>query len=243
MKENIEIIYSRLGYALSRMPNLNDYPYSNEILDWLSEVDSLVEASNDLTSITELRSSIDSLVSGNIITRQNDSDKVYYIIQRVLFKLSLRLPAGKQGAFIPAGNVHDAMIGVGKVLQLAKNDLLIVDPYLDAKFLEDFAAQAPEMVNLRLLADAKGHKQTLRPAVARWISQYQARRPLEARLAPARSLHDRLILVDGKDAYVLGQSFNHLAERAPTSLVRAGSEVANIKIAAHEAMWSNATPL
>jgi hypothetical protein len=42
---------------------------------------------------------------------------------------------------------------------------------------------------------------------------------------------------------VLGQSFNGLAQRAHTSLVRADAETAALKVAAYRDMWQKATAI
>jgi hypothetical protein len=55
--------------------------------------------------------------------------------------------------------------------------------------------------------------------------------------------HDREIIVDGVDVFVLGQSFNALAERAHTSIVRADAETAALKVAAYRDIWQKATTL
>jgi hypothetical protein len=73
--------------------------------------------------------------------------------------------------------------------------------------------------------------------------QYGTPRPLEERLTPARSLHDRLLVVDGTSVWTFGQSLNAIAVRAPTSLVRVDSETAALKVAAYSDMWAAATPL
>ncbi len=69
------------------------------------------------------------------------------------------------------------------------------------------------------------------------------RRPLQAKLAPERTLHDRLIVIDQKDAFVLTQSFNALAARSPASLVKSDAETAALKVASYEAIWSAAAAL
>jgi hypothetical protein len=84
------------------------------------------------------------------------------------------------------------MAAIGKVLEAAKRDVLIVDPYMDEKASMDFAP-----------ADEKDHKPTLRPAQQRWLTQYGASRPVEVRLAAHRILYDRLIIVDDTDTRVL----------------------------------------
>jgi hypothetical protein len=92
----------------------------------------------------------------------------------------------------------------------------------------------------RLRADVKP---SLRPAVQRWTAQYGSIRPLEAKLSEPRTLHDRAIFVDGKGAWVLTQSFNAFAARAPGMIVRVDSETATLKIAAYEALWQSASSL
>ena len=54
-------------------------------------------------------------------------------------------------------------------------------------------------------------KPSLKPAVERWVLQYDSVRPLEARIAAPRLLHDRLLIVDHKVAWVLTQSMNAFA--------------------------------
>ena len=52
-----------------------------------------------------------------------------------------------------------------------------------------------------------------------------------------------MILVDGRDAYVLGQSFNALAVRAPSSIVRADGETSAMKVAAYVDIWAKASAI
>jgi hypothetical protein len=141
------------------------------------------------------------------------------------------------------GNAFDALTAIGKIFGAAKRDVLIVDPYMDEKALTDFALLAPEHVEIRLLSDEHTAKPSLSVAAKRWTAQYGTNRPLAAKLAPAKTLHDRLIMVDEVTVWVLTQSLNAFATRSPASIVRVDDETANLKIAAYKAMWGNATPL
>jgi hypothetical protein len=96
---------------------------------------------------------------------------------------------------------------------------------------------------VRLLADQNGVKPTLQPAAARWAAQYAQSRPLEVKLTAAKTLHDRLIVVDGLTAWVLTQSLNAFAARSPASIVRVDDDTAALKIAAYQDIWANASPL
>jgi hypothetical protein len=122
--------------------------------------------------------------------------------------------------------------------------LVTQDPYADEKIVTEYALLAPESVAVRILADAADHKKTLKPAAERWAQQFgKARAPLEVRLAPTKTLHDRLIIVDNANVWGIGQSFNKLAQRAHTSLVRMDSETGALKNAAYLEMWRKATVL
>ena len=122
----------------------------------------------------------------------------------------------------------------------ATSDVFIIDPYADAKVLTDYAVLAPQTASVRVLTEAT-HNRSLKPAAEHW--RQQMKQSLEVRIAAPRTLHDRLILIDGKTAYVLGQSFKDLAARAHTSLVRMPPDAAKLKIEAYELMWSSATPV
>jgi hypothetical protein len=75
------------------------------------------------------------------------------------------------------------------------------------------------------------------------MEQFGPARPLSVRLAAPKTLHDRLILIDGATAWTLGQSFKDLVARSHTSLARLDREAGALKIAAYEKMWSTAVPL
>jgi hypothetical protein len=100
----------------------------------------------------------------------------------------------------------------------------------------------PEGVPLRLLADEKDFKPTLVPASERWVQQYAGKRPLEVRLAPPRSLHDRAIIVDKKSAWTLTQSLKDFATRSHAEIVSA-ADIADLKIPAYEDVWSRSKVL
>jgi hypothetical protein len=86
-------------------------------------------------------------------------------------------------------------------------------------------------------------KPSLPPAVKRWTSRYVGTRPLDARLAQPRALHDRVILVDNKDAWVPTQSLNAFAERSPASILKTDGETAPPKVAAYNQIYHAASPV
>src|SRR5216683_4344263 len=170
-------LYGQLGRLIETMPDLTPPgPYSADILMWLARAHALISEQHDAIDIAEIKTETEKAVKNvsDVMNpaRKNSARLIASLVYRALALAELHAPANAQGAFIPAGNVFDAMAAVGKVLSGATGDLLIVDPYMDEKALTDFAPLASEKVSIRLLADQRGHKPTLRPASERWRSQY-----------------------------------------------------------------------
>ena len=236
-----QALYIELGHLIASMPDLTangELPVSTR--QWLGRAYALVKETAFAEALA-LDHHIKNLE--NPQWRKATLGPIQNILYRALALAEVKAPATAQGAFIPAGNVLQAMSAIGKVLETARRDVLIVDPYMDVKTITDFAVLAPSGVALRLLADAKEHRSTLKPAVERWIAQYGDKRPVSARLSAARSLHDRLIAIDGAQVWVLTQSLNGIAVRSPATIVRVDAETAGLKVEAYTSLWEAAAPL
>jgi hypothetical protein len=233
-----ETVYLRLGSLIADAPDLTINP-TPETRQWVARILALIEARNlvDLVSMAGFKVAAQRLEGG---LYDPSGRTILAIAHQALANAELYAPAELQGAFIAAGHSFDAFAAVAKALGTATTDVFIIDPYADAKLLTDYAVLAPETVSVRVLAGAT-YGNSLRPAVEHW--KQQMKQPLEARIGAPASLHDRLILIDGKTAFVLGQSFKDLAKRAHTSLVRMPPEAGKLKIDAYEAMWSSGAPL
>lgn len=205
---------------------------------WLGRASVLVAEVGNMTDVAIINVAVSNFYSDE----HRNAQTIISVVHRALARAELNAPATMQGSFIAAGNTVDAFAAFGKAVSPAKTDVLIVDPYMDAVALTDFAVLVPDGVPIRLLADKHDHKPTLEPAVRRWPTQFNTR-PLEARLSPPRSLHDRLILVDGKDVWNLSQSLNAIANRAHASISRFDADTAAMKLAAYEELWQSATPI
>jgi hypothetical protein len=78
-------------------------------------------------------------------------------------------------------------------------------------------------------------------AAIKWKQQHTSR-ALEVRLAASRTLHDRVILVDGSTSWAVTQSLKDFAKRSPAEIIRA-DDTAELKVQAYEAIWRTANPV
>lgn len=236
-------IYHQLGRLLETPPDLSTYQACSEpaALQWLGRGHALVKAVNvgagyDAIAFTTAVDQLRSAAWSSAVSQ------VFQIMYRAIGHCELHLPAGSAGSFVPVGNSFDAFAALARIFEGAKFDVLIVDPYMDQAALVDFGLAVPEGVQLRLLTDANDHKATLKPAAEKWIAQYGSSRPLSVRLAPAKSLHDRAIFIDLRDAWTITQSLKDFAKRAPAEIVRADS-IATLKVDAYEQIWATSLTL
>jgi hypothetical protein len=234
----------RLQVLVQSEPDLrvirDDNSYPAETLKWLGELDAVIGAMKLTAEKVALKFGSGQLVKSG---GRSGAEEVRAVLYKALAAAEFNAPASEQGAFIAAGNELDAYAAISKVLASAKRDLLVVDPYLDGKALTDFMPSAVEGVALRVMVDEASVKPTLAPATEKWKAQFDSARPLEVRVVPARSLHDRLILVDESEAWSLTQSLKDFAGRAPGSILKADPEIGGRKIAAYGELWNAARPI
>jgi hypothetical protein len=220
--------------------SLNTFEITTEAQIWLGRLHALALESGDTFAGISLVTH-GPLLRG--LTNGLARAEILGVLYRLIASQELLAPPGAQPAFIGVGSSFDALAAIGRVLATAHHDLLVIDPYLDERFLLDFATLAKAGVALRLLADQASLKPGLRPATARWRKQYGDHRPVDVRLSAPKALHDRLIVVDGSAVWDVSQSFNALAARSPASLVQSDAERALLKASAYEEQWRTARPL
>jgi hypothetical protein len=236
-----QALYHQLGQLRNKMPSARDL-VKPESSQWIGQVQAVVEAVGDaIIDAATLRGCFDS-IANHRVPSEKLTFKIAQSIDTVLAKLELKLPAQAQGAFIPAGGVFDGFAAVSKAMSGARSQVFLVDPYADDTLITDFVSLAPQGVSVLVLSDEQYAKPSLKPAADRWIAQYPDR-PLEVRLAAPKSLHDRLVVTDGVDAWVVGQSFKDLAKRAHSSLVKMDAESGALKTQAHVDIWKAAKKL
>jgi hypothetical protein len=234
-----EALYYQLGSLVAETPELTG-PSSTETDRWIERAAELVELAGGLADTIQLRVARNNLDG---MLRERNAQTIRAIVQRALARAELNVPPQAKGAFIVANSGSDAFAAVHRVLATAQAEVFLVDPDADAKALTDVALLAPDGVVVRLLADAQRHKHSLAPVARRWAQKLGDKRPLFVRLAAAGTVPDTLILVDGVQAWALGQSLSRLVKLDHTTLVRIPADTAGPLIAAYAAKWDLAKPI
>jgi hypothetical protein len=158
--------------------------------------------------------------------------KIVTLLNEARYDLRMKT-AGPISVAVSQGLVFDYFDEIRKIIEIAKQDVLFVDPYLDAEFVSRYLSHISNGVTVRLLAREK--LTTLLPAVDLFTKQSTLK--IEVRSAP--NFHDRYVFVDRTECYQSGASFKDGAKSAPTTLTQITDAFAAMS-QTYEAIWNGA---
>lgn len=228
-------ILLKLTDLVRRTPNLRADPLDSELNAWLGSATALVEAAGDTIDTITIKVAAQGLDS---VLRARNAQTIETIVRHTLARLELESPSpAYAGTQLPVGQPFSNLAAIGDILALASQEIFIIDPYADGTMLARFVGFAHEGVRVRVLGDSKTKQPTLQPALTDWLKQYGARRPLSVRLSPAGALHNRDIIVDGREVWRTGQSLKDMAIRSPDTLEKMAAALAQSEISHYEAVW------
>lgn len=229
-----QILLSQIKALLERMPDLEDYSYSSrEQMMWLGQAYALVSRWDHLSSI-EFKMAWDSLEM--YITRKSSIGKIVSILHRAIADLEFKVPSNIEVSF-GAGDVYDFFKALNKVIATAEKSIFIVDPYLDHTVFDHYLNSRQKDVSVRLLVNNKASD--LLPASEKYVEQFGD----ILQIKKSKSLHDRVIFIDGYTGWSIGQSIKDAAKAKPTYLVQLPPDVVPAKLANYDDIWIQANEL
>lgn len=133
------------------------------------------------------------------------------------------------------GAVFDYFDEVRQVVELARMDILFVDPYLDAEFVSRYLPHVCSGVRVRLMGRER------MAALISAVSLFRNQSSLAIEVRSALGFHDRYLFVDGLTCHQSGASFKDGAKKAPTTLTQTTDAFAAMHTT-YEAICSTGTP-
>lgn len=207
---------------------------SLEEQQWLGRAEALLAEVDPVYGLTDFRTA-----RGRLKTLQHSRDRLLSPVVTGFAKVELLAPPSAQGAFIPPGDTWNGYAALVRLLQRECSDLLLVDAYIDASLFIDFAPHAVPSKGMRCLTlQGMKYHQALIAAAGKWSRDaISAGKPVELRYAPAGSLHDRLIILDRSEVWLISQSLKDIAKRSPATVTRADDEIGRMKADHYQALW------
>lgn len=106
------------------------------------------------------------------------------------------------------GQFYDAFLWIKDLIEKAKSELIVIDPYFDASSLPLFAEKR-KAVRLLVVRGSRGKKQLPDVDVQKFNAQYEG--TLEVK--DSDRFHDRFIIIDRKQLIHIGASLNYLGKK------------------------------
>lgn len=230
-----EQLRALLEQAISSAPTLEfDKTRTIDEERWLSRAETLVEASGSVPDLLNFR-----VARGKLGTYHHSMSEIMGPLLNAFERVELYAPASGQGRFIPPGETWNGYAALVKVIQPPCTDLLIVDPYLDGGAFVDLMPQTNASSLVRCLTIKGSYHESLMSASRKWQSDpIGVTHPVEVRYGPTRSLHDRMIIVDMREVWLVSQSLKDIAARSPATLIKADPELAGLKSVHYDELWN-----
>lgn len=200
---------------------------------WLGRASALVHRWDSIKAIARFDGFVSQLGSGNYLQVPQGAQGVLTMLHQVRHDAILRSPT-PQSVNVATGSVFDYFDEVRKVVELAKSDILFVDPYLDADFVARFLPMVAQGTTVRLLAREK--LPSLVPAAALFHQQSG----IKIDVRSASGFHDRYVFIDRAYCYQSGASFKDGAKKAPTTLTQI-TDAFQAVLNTYESLWAGAT--
>ena len=201
---------------------------SVENYSWLGRVAAALEEWN-MVKGTTAKIHIDNIQNTNADISDDGLRKTLTTLHQarhnLLMKTTCPLSVG-----VSNGMVFDYFDELRKIIEASNQEILFVDPYLDAEFVSRYITNVKNGVSIRLLAREK--LSTLLPAVSAYRNQSQ--QAIEVRSAPG--FHDRYVFIDGISCYQSGASFKDGAKTSPTTINQITDAFAAI-LSTYEDIW------
>lgn len=205
---------------------------TQENLEWLGRVSAVIENWNATKAIVLLPSYLNEFHGINAREAAEGFRKLMTLLHQARHDLRMET-SGPANIAVPHGSVFEYFDEIRKTIEVAKQDVLFIDPYLDAEFVSRYLVQIGSGVTMRLLAREK--LPSLLPAVDALIQQSKAK--IEVRSAP--NFHDRYFFIDKVSCYQSGASFKDGAKSSPTTLTQI-TDAFEIMSQTYEDMWNKA---
>ncbi|WP_144432191.1 hypothetical protein [Roseibium alexandrii] len=151
-------------------------------------------------------------------------------------KLELELDGHEDiGQVYGSQQQYDFLRDLKEIILGAQSEVFVVDPYFDGQAFETFLGPIGGSCSIRVLCSRYSND------VAGHAKAFEAQYGVKPDLRKSRDLHDRLVIIDGTDCWIVGGSIKD-AGKKPTYLVPLQPHIAPTKIAIYDGLWQQATP-
>jgi hypothetical protein len=140
--------------------------------------------------------------------------------------------------FFVKGSDHDAYVHIRSILQAAKANLFIIDPYMDGSIYQLLGTLAPATMNARILTSKCPADFALE--TKKFTKQHPG---FTVEVRTTKDFHDRFIILDQTRCYLLGASIKDAGNKGFTVVPLQEPSIVRFILDHANQVWASATPL
>lgn len=226
-----EQVLAEIEGVIRTMPDPARFHHHDpEILAWLGRASAAIE-NWSAAHMIPWNAALANIQGGR--ASGNGETKMRTLLYQAQSDLRLKT-IGPANVAIGQGGVFDYFDELRKIIEMAKTDILFVDPYMEAEFVSRYLPHVSVGTMIRLLTLNK--VDALLPAAKMFAQQHS--RSVDVRTS--KQLHDRYVFIDKRQCYSSGASFKDGAKRTGTTITEHTDAFAALSDT-YENLWSNGT--
>jgi len=228
------ILLLKLTEALENAPEFGDKPIfeaSSPQRIWLSKVGALLSRLG-LEKKSRYQASFNTLAAYWKPAINQIQGQVLDAIEEIKLELELDDRSDIGSAYAP-GDVYRFFADLKEVINSAKNDVMIVDPYFNGKAFDAYLSTVNPELNINILADE--YSKDIRAYVDKHAAQFAT----IIELRQSKELHDRIIFIDSDSAWIMGGSIKDAGKKA-TYLIPLQTQLSMAKKDIYSEIWNRA---
>lgn len=206
---------------------------SSDILVWLGRASAAMHAWDEIKATMQFDLHVSRLNSSLSRDFTPAVRGVLMMLHQARHDLRLKT-TGPLSLSVSKGSVFHYFDELRQVIELARKDLLFVDPYLDSEFVSRYLPLVAQGATVRLLGREK-----MAPLVSA-AKLFEQEYGITVAVRSSPGLHDRYLFVDGAACYQSGASFKDGAKKAATTLTQITDAFAPV-LNTYEQLWASAT--
>lgn len=146
-------------------------------------------------------------------------------------RLELELDGREEIGQVYGNNQHyDFLLDLEEIIRSANTEVFVIDPYFNGQAFATYLRPVGGKCAIRVLCSKYSSE------VAGHMTAFNAQYQCQPELRKNRDLHDRLVIIDKQDCWVVGGSIKD-AGKKPTYLVPLPPAISGKKIEIYERLW------
>jgi len=234
-----EQVLNGLKQAYRTLPSITELARSSEeVKVWNSRAKALLKYTDK-----QIDAKIE-YVEGNFDVRHPTIIKrtgiAYSNIKQILIDAitELEFEVGVQAIAVDPGNVFDYFNETRKILESAKSEIFLIDPYVDADIVSDYFATIDPSIKIRILTSARpGVLSSIVPAATKLNQQTGINIEIRSVNSSDR-LHDRFWLIDDSKGFQSSCSVNAGGKKSAAVIMEV-HDIFDATQTTYEGFWTN----